>query len=225
MSFNNDGNPPDSSELLVIAARKVASEIYSMLPCKVVKFDDVAGCVDVQVLSKLVNAKGEAESFPVIPCCPVVFPSVAGFCLTMPINVGDTGHVLFSTLSMSSWQAGGEDNSDPGSRSRGALSQGIFIPGLRHQKNVLPSLSSDSLFMGRVDGSAGLTVSEASNVNLKGAAVSINGGGLKVAQAEAIFAELQAIQVALAGAPAAAAPYIPTALSAADLAVSSLTSD
>lgn len=228
MPYEFDGTIPTLSELMTIAAQQVAETQYSMLPCEVVSYDSTTQCANVLPLVKAYTTNEDAERLPELPSCPVVFPSGGGMSISWAIAPGDTGHVLFSTLSMSAWQTTGNADGDPGSRSRASLSQGVFIPGLRHQGNPLGQSAPAGIHIGTSDGSKGISIAPTTGKT------AINGGAFSVAQAEALMVLLNNIVTDLATIAAAAvvaATGVPLVLVAtavgavADIAVADLKSD
>lgn len=106
--------------------------LHTCLPAKVVRWDPKKRQVDVQPLVMQAR-EGEdggrvAAALPVVVNCPVVFPGGRRWGFYAPLEVGDTGLVVFAQSSIDKWLQRG-DLVDPVHDHRHNLSDGVFLPG------------------------------------------------------------------------------------------------
>lgn len=71
------------------------------------------------------------ETPPVVPNCPVAFPSAAGFSFTFPLSPGDPVVLVFSERSTDEWLSQGGTGHEPADSRRFDLSDAIVVPGGR----------------------------------------------------------------------------------------------
>jgi hypothetical protein len=139
------------SEVLGRALDARLEDLHVAMPAKVVRYDAAAQQVDVQPLVKgtYLDEQGNrvAESMPVVPCVPVLFPGAGGFRVTFPVTVGDTVLLVFSETSLDTWLQHG-DEVDPADERRHHLSDAIAIPGLRDFAHALSSAPTDRMTAG-----------------------------------------------------------------------------
>lgn len=110
------------------------SGVHVALPGKVTSYDATQQRVSVQPLIKrgYFDEEGErlVENLPVVPDVPVMFPGAGAYSITFPILSGTVGLLVFCDGSMDRWLADG-DLVDPGDDRVHALTDAVFIPGLR----------------------------------------------------------------------------------------------
>lgn len=128
-------NTPTLASVLAAALKAQLADVHVAIPAQVESFDSSRRCVSAQPLIRHGHTDGETgersvERLPVITDVPVVFPGSGLFCVEWPVAKGDTGLLVFSEASIDKWLARGGDV-DPLDDRRHALSDAIFIPGLR----------------------------------------------------------------------------------------------
>ena len=117
----------DTLESAVLAAIDAArASVWTALPGRVVAWDSGKQRATVQPQVRDVSPD---RALPAILDVPVVFSRAGGYVITLPIEVGDVGLLVFSALSMGQWLASGavSESVDP---RRHALSSAVFLPGL-----------------------------------------------------------------------------------------------
>lgn len=114
----------EQAVLMAIDAAK--SQVWTALPGKVLSWDSTSQRATVQPLVQDVEP---VRKLPSIPEVPVVFQRAGGFVLSLPIEPGDTGLLVFCALSPSSWMRSGGEGA-PQDQRRHALSSAVFLPGL-----------------------------------------------------------------------------------------------
>ena len=206
-------------DLLARFRESLVSDLHTSLPGKVVRYDAATQKADVQPLIKerYTDESGamQARELPVIPAVPVQFPGAGGYRITFPVNVGDTGLIVFSEASLDKWLVSG-GTVDPADDRRHDLTDAVFLPGLRDFGHALASAPTDRATFGKDDGL---------QIHVDPTLISI--GSNSAAQLEfaalgdAIQTYLQNLQIwlsaltlpvvgAVAGPPAVPAPTVPT---------------
>ncbi len=160
---------PELAEVIRRAIEARLLDVHVSLPVKVVKYDAAKQRVDVKPLVRRA-AFGEdgartAESMPVIPGVPVLFPGAGGFQLTFPICDGSTkvdgtpdtpeattGLVIFAEASLDKWLSGKGEEVDPEIDHTHALPDAVFLPELRTFINPRPNVPTDHAALGSAAG-------------------------------------------------------------------------
>lgn len=126
-------------------------DVHTALPARVNRYDSSAQMVDVQPLIKSAHTDEEQKrvvsALPVVVNVPVQFPRGGRFRLTLPVQEGDTGLLIFSEASLDVWLATG-GVVDPLDDRRMNLSDAIFIPGVGDSTRALASAPTDRLTLG-----------------------------------------------------------------------------
>ena len=122
--------------------------LHTMIPAKVVKWDADKQRANCQILIKQVtegeDGEREVASWPVVPGVPVQFMGAGDFRITVPVGVGTIGMLLFSHRSMDKWLSGSGGEVDPEFDHDHALTDAVFLPGLRTFGSPLsPAVASD----------------------------------------------------------------------------------
>lgn len=109
--------------------------LSTMIPAKVVKYDSSAQKANCQILVKQVtegeDGEREVASWPVVPGVPVHFMGAGDFRITFPVDNGTIGMLLFSHRSLDKWLTGSGGEVDPELDHDHALTDAVFVPGLR----------------------------------------------------------------------------------------------
>lgn len=150
----DSGPEPTLTDLLRAFARSIKLSIRTMVPGKVLVFDNVNQLAKVEVAHlpvvrvrdpqrippNMLSMKGtppdaEATLKPIIlPEVPVVFPRTAAGYITFPLFPGDTGSLHMSDRSLEAWLLAGIAT-DPALAYTHALKDAVFFPGL-HPKTA-----------------------------------------------------------------------------------------
>ena len=94
------------------------------------------------------DMKGLSKKIAPLIHVPVLFPSSKNYGMTWPVEVGDTGLVVFSESSIDQWWEGsGSDVVNPRDMRMHHYSDGFFIP---HVMQKLNALSADEIKDGEV---------------------------------------------------------------------------
>ncbi len=164
-------------------------------PAIVTAFDPVKQVVTVQIaISELVRKlKGPVwTAIPPIYNVPIVLPRAGGFCLTLPIAVGDEGLLVFCDQCIDLWWQEGGQQPPPSppppkpptpliqpnfERRRHDLTDCGFIPGMWNQKRVLTNYSTNSMQLRSDDGTAYIEIAAGGVINIKGSQIILDSTG------------------------------------------------
>lgn len=118
--------PPELTleSAILMAIDAGMSQIWTALPGRVVSFDAATQRATVQ---PTVSNVDPVRALPAV-VVPVSFPRAGGYLLTLPVNAGDTGVLVFSALSAQSWLKSGTEG--PPQDTRRHISPICFLPGV-----------------------------------------------------------------------------------------------
>ena len=138
------GITPTEAEMLEAALASALIDVHVSLPGKIESYDSITQTATVQLQVKRVLPKTgggfATEDLPVLENVPVQFPRTKKFIITLPIETGDYGLVVFNEMSIDQWRSKGE-NTSPGDIGRHTLTGGVFQPGLSPlAETILPAL-------------------------------------------------------------------------------------
>lgn len=148
--------------------KQALTDLRVSIPAIIESFDPVTQCATVQVaINEIVRTQGGPQNISIKPInkVPVCFPSAGGFSLTLPLQPGDEGLLIFCDMCIDLWWArGGIQNQLE--RRRHDLSDCGFYPGGRSQPRVLPAYSPNSVQLRSDDGTTYLEVAPGGLVNI-----------------------------------------------------------
>lgn len=140
------------------------SSLRTCLPGEVTEYnhDEQKASVQPAVDFRYLDPETEEMVFetpPVVPNCPVAFPSAAGFSFTFPLKPGDSVILVFSERSMDEWLSQGGTGHQPADSRRYDLSDAIVIPGGRSfgdavqevAKNAAVIEAADQIHLGKAN--------------------------------------------------------------------------
>lgn len=112
---------------------RAQEEVYTALPAVVEKYDPTLNQVDLKIAVKDVRRSEDGSpvyfEFPIIPNVPVNLPRGGGMIISLPLQAGDSGLLVVSTLEVGGWELSGEAPAEPLNVSRQSLSSCTFVPG------------------------------------------------------------------------------------------------
>ena len=116
---------------------------------------------------------------PILPDVPFLIYSGGGYCVTLPIQLGDDCLVVFGDCCMDAWwQNGGIQNQIE--KRRHDLSDGFAIVGLRSQPAVVTGYSPTTAQFRNKSGDAYIEI-DGSNINIKASGnITINGATVNI---------------------------------------------
>jgi hypothetical protein len=131
------------------------ADLRVAIPAVVVSFDNAKQTAKVQIAireSALINGVPIPVDIHPLEDVIVVMPRGGGFSITMPLQAGDEGLLVFADMCIDQWyQAVGTANKQA-ERRRHDLSDGFFVPGGWSQPRVLPNYSASTLQIRSDDG-------------------------------------------------------------------------
>lgn len=150
------------------AIRTAFNELRVAIPCIVQSFDPTMQTVSVQIaIRECVKENSGPVYHPiaVINLVPVAFPSAGGFSVTLPVQAGDEGLLVFCDMCIDLWWMRG-DVQNQFERRRHDLTDCEFIPGGRSKPRALPNYSPDSLQVCSDDGTTYVEIASGNIVNI-----------------------------------------------------------
>jgi hypothetical protein len=149
--------------------RQALADLRVAAPAIVQSFDATTQTVAVQIATReLVRTPDGPEWTTPTPIykVPVAFPRAGGFALTMPLNAGDEGFLVFCDACIDLWWArGGVQNQFE--RRRHYICDCIFHPGPWSQPRLLANYSSTSAQLRNDAGSAYIEIAAGGIINIK----------------------------------------------------------
>lgn len=172
----------DMRSAVIAAIRGRQSNIWTLLPAKIVSYDAVKQTCQIQPQiiiqwnNPLTGSPAHIQ-MPVISDCPVEFPGGGGYHLTFPIQPGDECTVAFSSRCIDGWWSTGA-MSNQGDLRMHDLSDGFVRVGVSSLPHVIPSVSTDTVQLRSDDGQAYVEIAGGHVVNIVTPAdVNITAGG------------------------------------------------
>ena len=110
-------------------------QVHTMLPGKIVNYDEVQRKATIKMLIRLRTVEGTVLSIPEINNVPVIFPSGQNFSLTWPLEKNDGVEVRFSEEGLGAFLKG-KTEVDGDSFARFVLTDAVCQPGLNSFKNI-----------------------------------------------------------------------------------------
>lgn len=142
MTTPNDAFTPSEAEILEEAIASSMIDVHTSLPGRVAKFDALKQTADIELGVRRVLPKDDGtyitESFPILSNVPVAFYRTAGLALTLPVDVGDTGLVIFTEAAIDQWRGLAGGPASPGDIGRHTITGAVFMPGLVPTLGTIP---------------------------------------------------------------------------------------
>lgn len=160
---------PDGQVVIETALRNLAARLYVSHICIVESYNAMNGTVNAQPVtrSQFTDPQGRTSwvNLPVLINVPLINLAGGNFAITCPIQPGDECLVIFQDRCLDGWwQSGGVQNQ---ARLRTHdLSDGIAIVGPRSVPRAIPNVSTSSLQIRTIDGSAYFELAPGGVVNI-----------------------------------------------------------
>lgn len=189
---------PEQAEIIYKAIDDRLIDLHVSLPGRVQSYDVDTQTAEIELMvTRLLEDEDGilvTEALPVIQNVSVIFTRTKKFFLSLPIEVGDTGDVIFAETSIGQWRATGEVSA-PEDVGRCTLSGAKFYPGLVVDGDALDSRVVDlaeGAMLGRIGG-ARVLIKEDDSVTMKNADgnVTLNSDGSSKAENASGFYELK----------------------------------
>ncbi len=151
----------DTLTALKAALDQRQSVMWTALPGIVESVNLAEGTVSIQPALQepkpLRDGTSEWVTIPILIHCPILFHHGGGFSLTLPIQAGDEGVILFSSRCIDAWWQQGGVQKQAELRMHD-ISDGMFIPGGWSKPNVPASISADAAQLRNADGTVLLEI-------------------------------------------------------------------
>lgn len=139
--------------------RKYMQRVDGMLPATVVSYDRVRNVAVVQPAIDMTTSGGVAVRRATLAAIPVLALGGGDFCITFPLQPGDTGWIEASDRDISLWQqAAGARPTQANTERTHSFSDGRFIPDVL-RKYTVPAGRSADLVIQSLDGSVHVALS------------------------------------------------------------------
>lgn len=164
----------DLQTAILLSVQGYMAEVWTCMPGIVEAYYPTgaqAGTADVNVALQGLwkNPQGTTPTWNMITkltCCPVKFPKGAGLGCTFPLQQGDEVILIFASRCIDAWWQQGGIQVQAELRMHD-LGDGFVVPGVWSQPNTPANLPTDSIRLGKLDGSAYLEVTSGGVVNIK----------------------------------------------------------
>lgn len=116
-------------------ARDVVSDVHTILPCVVKKYDEKKNLAKVKPIGEFLLHDGDKMEFPEIDDVPVVFPYFIAWDIgiVFPVHKGDEMLLLISEIELDEWRTGAKSESPL----KYDLTSAVAIPALIKKPNGL----------------------------------------------------------------------------------------
>lgn len=142
---------PTDAEVIRAAITARLGEVWTATIGRVESYDPQTQTASVLpvVRRPLKAADGHVghEDLPVLPNVPVLQPRAGGFFVHLPVVVGDTVLVVFTSDSFAMWRESGAVT-NPGDLRRHSLSNAVAIPGVFPAKLALADIPTNEAVLG-----------------------------------------------------------------------------
>lgn len=184
-------------ELIQLAIADRLLDLQTAMPCTVDSYDvDKQTVAVTPALNRMVpDGAGNfvSTTLPSLKDIPVALLAAGGMFVSLPIQKGDTGLLVFCSRNIGAWRSTGNQG-DPGDLGTHTLDGATFYPGLRPDSKALKNCHAQNMVMGSdTNGSARVVIKPSGAIDL-GATVTA-----KIARAEKVITYLAEIVGWLAG--------------------------
>jgi len=200
---------PTMAELLRVAIEYHTRDMWTALPGQIDKYDAEKQRANVKPLVQdlVVTEDGEefAESLPVLPDVPVIWPRAGGFYLTLPVKVGDFCLIIFQSRSIDKYLEGDGVDQNPGDFRTHSLTDAVALMGFAPFSKAIADFDNEAAVLGKEKGTRVRVADDLIELGIKDASD-------KVALDSLVQSELSTITSDLTTLKAAFAAWIPVAM-------------
>lgn len=164
-SFSTPQTNPSLVQLLRAAFEEGAADLRVALPGEIVEYDATTQLAAVKPLirnwlvTQRIGIELDPEEIPIIHHVPVLFPRSAQLFVAFNMQPGDKVLLVFNDLNISNFVDGNSTNAADGvstyeaqERTRHSIDDAVAIPGFFPSTEPLPSIDTEAITMGRIDG-------------------------------------------------------------------------
>lgn len=122
-------------------AQSVVNDVHTVLPCRVVKYDEKKNLAKVKPIGEFLLLDGEKMEFPEIDEVPVVFPYVLAWDIgiVFPVNKDDEMLLFISEIELDEWRTGAKSDAPL----KFDLTSAVAVPALIKKPNSLHKRAVD----------------------------------------------------------------------------------
>lgn len=159
---------PTDIEAIREAIESLRTEIRTVMPAEVVRYNAATQRADVQPLIRCRTIDGKTRDIPQVSSAPVLWPRFAGFDFQGELEPGDTVTLLVADRSLDKWrQTGGRV--DPVDTRKHEVNDALVLPSLWPDVNPIKGRIAGELRIGREDGTAALRINKTGGVTIEAA--------------------------------------------------------
>jgi len=118
--------------------------LHTALPCEVVAVDYEMQTVDVKIVVNRITSDDKVIAFDILTEVPIGYTQTKQYSITLPINIGDTGQLIFNERQLDNWIVNNEIK-EPDDTRKHSLSDALFIPNFVSRINNIPNISESEL--------------------------------------------------------------------------------
>lgn len=122
-------------------ARSVVEDVHTVLPCRVIKYDEKKNLAKVKPIGEFLLHDGEKMEFPEIDEVPVLFPYFIAWDIGMvfPVHKGDEMLLFVSEIELDEWRTGAKSDAPL----KFDLTSAVALPALIRKPNGLHKRAVD----------------------------------------------------------------------------------
>ena len=149
------------------------SGVNTSMPAHVISFDAATQLAEIQVSIMLRTADGDIERPPIV-MVPVSFAGGNAFVIEHQIDPGDEGVAIFSQRSIDVWLDQGGPAAQ-GIARKFDMTDAMFLPGLRSQKNKVSGFNNDGIMLRNKSGDQHFWIKSDGSMEISASTITING--------------------------------------------------
>jgi len=119
-------------------------DLHTALPCEVVSVDYEMQTVDVKIVVNRITSDDKVIAFDILTEVPIGYTQTKQYSITLPINIGDTGQLIFNERQLDNWIVNDEIK-EPDDTRKHSLSDALFVPNFVSRVNNIPNISESEL--------------------------------------------------------------------------------
>lgn len=145
-SINDDAVRSSINTMIIVKVVKVyaATQRVDVKPCISVKIEDVNSLTKIYTRTGKKVGVSEIE-MPEILNVPICHPRAGNFMITLPIQVGDNGMLIFCQQDISAWKERGGSNVEQKDLAQFDINNCIFLPYVASDVDVVSDYNADAL--------------------------------------------------------------------------------
>ncbi len=141
-------------------------DLHTALPVEVIAVDYTTQTVDCKIVVKRIATDDEVLEFDTLTEVPIGYTQTNQFGITFPINVGDTGQVIFNERQLDNWVVN-DEIVQPDDTRKHSLSDGLFLPNFVNRQNLIPSINQSNLEIKTKDGNGKIYITPNGKIEIQ----------------------------------------------------------